>query len=136
MTSTLAYGHSPFVTPQVHAWQPDTPGFHRSVCGIRLADTLITMYPRPTRENTTWCGACYLTTPTESGDEPRYVLRRSSVDGAAHVIAANDVGTGRSYRALCGHGLSDAVTQVVPAHHCGHCLDAAKSVLAAEVADT
>ncbi|MCP2167307.1 hypothetical protein [Goodfellowiella coeruleoviolacea] len=136
MTTTLIYGHSTFATPRVHGWLPDKPGFHRALCGIQLADTLITTYPRPTRDNATWCAACYLVTQHTPGGTPLYVMRRSALDGAAHIIAAGEVNQGRSYRAVCGHGLSDDVAKPVPAYACDACLITADELTRQEASPT
>ncbi|MCP2169092.1 hypothetical protein [Goodfellowiella coeruleoviolacea] len=135
MTSTLTYGHSPFATPQVHAWlaDPDKPDFSRALCGIRLADTLITTYARPTRDNATWCGACCLLTEHAPDDHPTHVMRRSAVDGGNHVIPADALGGDRTYRALCGQYLTDAVATPASAWPCDDCLDAATALLRQEV---
>ncbi|MCP2170374.1 hypothetical protein [Goodfellowiella coeruleoviolacea] len=136
MTNTVKYGHSTFAAQRVHAWLPDKPGFYRAICGIQLADTLITAYPRPTRDEATWCPACYLVSQPGPGGEPRYVMRRSVVDGGAHVIPAGEVGRGRTFQALCGHGLSDAVARPESAYACESCVRAAEVLVRQEVSTT
>ncbi|MCP2169771.1 hypothetical protein [Goodfellowiella coeruleoviolacea] len=136
MTSTLTYGHSSFAFPRVHGWLPDKPGFYRALCGIRLADSLVTTYARPTREGASWCGACYLLTEHAADDQPKYVMRRSAVDGGNHIVPVADINQDRAFHALCGHCLSVGVAKAIPAWPCQHCLDTVTALLAQEVTST